>query len=170
MYNLINNIYKGRFFFVGKGDNIKSVAYVENLVDAIIFFMERIKPGLNIFNYSDEPHMTTKEIVEIISKFLGKRVSRFRLPLRLVLAAASIFDVIAKISGKNLPIQAFRIKKFAQDTFYKSNVIKETGFKPRVSLEEGFKNMIDWYLSKEVRGKKDKPVVTAGVTKISLDR
>jgi nucleoside-diphosphate-sugar epimerase len=111
--------------------------------------MERMKPGLNIFNYSDEPHMTIEEIVNIISKPLGKSVPRFRLPLRLVLTVASIFDVIAKISGKNLPIQAFRIKKFAQNTFYKSNVIKETGFKPRISLEEGFRNMIDWYLNKE---------------------
>jgi nucleoside-diphosphate-sugar epimerase len=149
MYKLIDNIYKGKFIFVGRGDNIKSVAYVENLVDAIIFSMERMKPGLNIFNYSDEPHMTIEEIVNIISKPLGKSVPRFRLPLRLVLTVASIFDVIAKISGKNLPIQAFRIKKFAQNTFYKSNVIKETGFKPRISLEEGFRNMIDWYLNKE---------------------
>jgi nucleoside-diphosphate-sugar epimerase len=152
MYKLIDNIYKGKFIFVGRGDNIKSVAYVENLVDAIIFSMERMKPGLNIFNYSDEPHMTIEEIVNIISKPLGKSISRFRLPLRLVLTVASIFDLIARASGKNLPIQAFRIKKFAQDTFYKSNIIKETGFKPRISLEEGFRNMVDWYLREEVRG------------------
>ncbi|MCF7916711.1 MAG: NAD(P)-dependent oxidoreductase [Candidatus Omnitrophica bacterium] len=152
MYNLIDNIYKGRFFLVGKGNNIKSVAYVENLVDAIIFFIGKMQPGLNIFNYSDEPHMTTKEIVEIISKHLNKRVSNFRLPLRFVLTAASVIDLCAKLTGKNFPIQSFRIKKFAEDTFYKSNAIKETGFKPMVSLDEGFKNMVDWYLKKEVRG------------------
>jgi nucleoside-diphosphate-sugar epimerase len=146
MYNLIDSIYKGKFMFVGKGDNIKSVAYVENLVDAIVFYIDRMKPGLEVFNYSDEPHMTTKEIVEIISKYLNKRVSNLKFPLGFVLAIASVLDVVAKVTGKNFPIQAFRIKKFAQDTYYKSPRIRNLGFKQKITLEEGFKRMIDWYL------------------------
>jgi GlcNAc-P-P-Und epimerase len=148
MYNLIDNIYKGRFFFVGKGDNIKSAAYVENLIDAIIFYMEKMKPGLEVFNYSDQPHMNTKEIVEIISNHLNVEVPAFKFPLKPVLGVAGIIDILAKISGRNFPIQAFRIKKFAQNTYYKSPRIRDLGFKQKITLEEGFKRMIDWYLGK----------------------
>ncbi|MEO0096331.1 MAG: NAD-dependent epimerase/dehydratase family protein, partial [candidate division WOR-3 bacterium] len=70
VYNLIDKIYKKRFIFVGDGSNIKSVAYVENLVDATVFLIDHLKPGVQIFNYSDEPQMTTREIVNIITEFM----------------------------------------------------------------------------------------------------
>jgi nucleoside-diphosphate-sugar epimerase len=154
MYNLIDSIYKGKFMFVGKGDNIKSVAYVENLVDAIVFYMDRMKSGLEVFNYSDEPHMKTKEIVKIISKYLKVKVPDFKFPLKPVLGVAGIIDILAKISGRNFLIQAFRIKKFAQDTFYRSPCIRDLGFQQRVSVEDGFKKMVNWYLGiKKIEGR-----------------
>ena len=33
IYNLLSQIYNGPFFMIGKGENVKSIAYVENLAD-----------------------------------------------------------------------------------------------------------------------------------------
>ncbi len=146
VYNLIDKIYKKRFIFVGDGSNIKSVAYVENLVDATIFLMEHLKPGVQIFNYSDEPQMTTKEIVDIITEFMPHGIPTFRIPLSLAVSVGSIFDILAKITGYNFPITAKRIKKFNTATHHKSDKIRQLGFEQKISIREGFRRMVEWYL------------------------
>jgi len=146
MYNLINTIYRKRFMFVGPGNNVKSIAYVENLADATIFLLERMKPGVDIYNYTDYPEMTISKIVETILQSLSYPSPKIRIPLKPALALASIFDVLGKMTGHNFPITAYRIKKFNTPTHFKSNKIRSEGFYQHVSLQEGFQRMVDWYL------------------------
>ncbi len=150
VYNLIDKIYKKKFVFVGKGDNIKSVAYVENLVDANIFLIDKLKPGIQIFSYSDEPQMTIAQIVDVIGTCLPYGAPKIKLPLFLAVSLGSIFDLLAKITGRNLPITAARMKKFATATHHKAEKIREQGFIQKIEITEGFRRMIDWYLANEV--------------------
>src|SRR5690606_532589 len=56
MYNLIKQIDSNKFFNVGKGNNIKSVCYVENIVEATLYCISHISdPGFHLFNYVDDP-------------------------------------------------------------------------------------------------------------------
>ncbi|KPJ68661.1 hypothetical protein AMJ44_05865 [candidate division WOR-1 bacterium DG_54_3] len=148
VYNLIDVIYKRKFVFVGSGENIKSVAYVENLVDATIFLMNKMNPGIQIYNYSDEPQMSIKEIVDTISKFMPHEVPERKLPLWLATTFGSIFDILARITGHNYPITAARMKKFATTTHHKADKIRSLGFQQKVDTEEGFRRMVEWYLEK----------------------
>jgi nucleoside-diphosphate-sugar epimerase len=150
VYNLIDKIYRKRFFFVGKGDNIKSVAYVENLADATIFAIQHIQPGIEILNYSDEPQMTTSQIVDIISDIMQRGLPKLRIPLRLATSIGSAFDLLAKLTGRNLPITAARMRKFATATHHKSGKIREMGFKQKVTIREGFDRMVEWYLRTQI--------------------
>ena len=146
MYNLIDKIYKKKFFFVGKGDNTKSVAYVENLVDANIFLIDKLKPGIQIFNYSDEPQMTISQIAETITNFMPHSMPKIKIPLTPTLILTSIFDFIGKLTGYNFPITATRIKKFAATTHHKADKIRKLGFKQKIEIREGFRRMVEWYL------------------------
>ncbi|MBU4377350.1 MAG: NAD(P)-dependent oxidoreductase [Candidatus Omnitrophica bacterium] len=148
MYNLIDTIHRKRFFFVGKGENIKSVAYVENLADATIFLLEHMKPGVEVCNYSDYPQMNIRETAETIYKCLLRDIPKVNIPLGPALAAASIFDILGKITGYNFPITAFRIKKFNTQTYFASDRIRELGFKQRITPADGLKNMVEWYLKR----------------------
>ncbi|MEO0190037.1 MAG: NAD(P)-dependent oxidoreductase [candidate division WOR-3 bacterium] len=153
VYNLIDKIYKKRFIFVGDGSNIKSVAYVENLVDATVFLIDHLKPGVQIFNYSDEPQMTTREIVNIITEFMPHGIPKIKIPLSIATTAGSIFDILGKVSGYNFPITAARMKKFNTATHHKSEKIRRLGFEQKISIKEGFKRMVEWYL-KRIANKK----------------
>lgn len=155
MYSLISSIYKRKFFFVGKGDNIKSIAYVENLVEATAFLLERMKPGVDIYNYVDYPQLTIKDTVNIISRCLSYDIPKLTIPLVPALVATSIFDVLGKITGYNFPITAYRIKKFSTETRFIADKIRKAGFRQQVTLEEGFRRMIEWYVSKEPRRNKE---------------
>jgi len=149
VYNLIDKIYRKKFIFVGKGDNIKSVAYVENLVDATIFLIDKLRPGVQIFNYSDEPQMTISQVVDIISNYMPHKVPKTRLPLWLAKSFGSIFDLLGKITGKNYPITAARMKKFATSTHHKAMKIRDIGFNQKTETKEGFKRMIEWYITSQ---------------------
>jgi len=55
MYRLIQSVAKRRYIGVGDGDNIKSIAYVENIGRGALFLMDRWRPGVETFNYADSP-------------------------------------------------------------------------------------------------------------------
>jgi GlcNAc-P-P-Und epimerase len=144
--NLIKAIDKGVYMHVGKGDNIKSIAYVENIVEAALFALELESSGICLFNYVDSPAMTSREIANLQAGLLGKKI-HISVPYSLALFLALPFDIFIKLSGKNLSISSSRVKKFCTQTFHGAEKISRLGFKPKVSIEDGMAKMIRWYLS-----------------------
>ncbi len=145
IFRLIRQICDGRFIMVGNGGNIKSIAYVENLVEATYFLMNKCSVGTHIFNYADEPHLSTKELVFLIKKISGRKSNTIHIPLNLALAGGYLFDAFGKITGYDFPVTAARMRKFVMPTFHKAKKIREFGFMPKYSIEEGLKQHIDWY-------------------------
>lgn len=144
MRNLIKQIDSGLYFHLGKADNVKSIAYVENLVQATLFLKERMKPGVSIYNYADEPQLTTRAISNVIADTLNKKI-RLSVPKTLGVMMGLPFDIIIKLTGKNLPISSARIKKLGTATHHSAKKVFSDGFQPRYSTVEGLKKMVDWY-------------------------
>ncbi|MEX1189478.1 MAG: NAD(P)-dependent oxidoreductase [Bacteroidia bacterium] len=142
--NLIKAIDKGLYLHVGKGNNIKSIAYVENIVAAAIFALKLEEKGVCLFNYVDEPAMTSREIAELQAGLLGKKI-RISIPLSMAIFLAWPFDLYIKVSGNNLSISSSRVKKFCTQTFHGADKIRRLGFKPVVSIPDGMAKMIRWY-------------------------
>ena len=136
VFNLLRQIASRRFVMFGDGKNRKSMAYVEN-VAAFIEYSLSFKPGLHIYNYIDKPDFDMNTLVSKARKTLfGKNNVGLRLPAFLGMAIGYFADVVAKTTGKTLPVSSIRVKKFMGTTQFASSV-SETGFVPSVSLEEG---------------------------------
>jgi GlcNAc-P-P-Und epimerase len=148
MRNLIRQIDSGVYFHLGKADNIKSVAYVENLVAATSFLMERMAPGVEIYNYADEPQLTTRQISNVIAEALGRKI-RVTIPKAVGIALGFPFDLVIKITGKNLPVSSARIKKLGTQTYHSAQKLFEAGFNPKYSTIYGLKKMVEWYRKEE---------------------
>jgi len=146
MRNLIVQIDSGWYFHLGKADNVKSIAYVENIVNATLFLIERMKSGVAIYNYADEPQLTTRQIGETIAEALGRKI-RMTLPRTLGVMMGIPFDLLIKITGKNLPISTARIKKLGTPTHHSAQKLFSEGFKPKFTTVDGLKKMVDWYRS-----------------------
>jgi GlcNAc-P-P-Und epimerase len=147
MYTLIKQIHRGRFFPVGDGKNIKSLSYVENIVEATMYVWDR-EPAAphDVYNYIDKPDLSAREIAEQVYASLGKRAPRVHIPQGLACAAAIPFDLAIALTGRNLPISSTRIRKLCTQTRCESDRILATGFKPRIDLREGIDRMVRWYL------------------------
>lgn len=144
--NLIKAIDQGLFFHMNKSDNIKSLAYVENIVDATFFGLEKTTTSELLFNYVDYPQMTSREIAEMQAKFLGKKI-KLTLPLKVAVALAWPFDLAIKLTGRNLKISSARVKKLCTQTYHKADKIRSLGFVPKHKMGDGMERMVRWYVN-----------------------
>jgi nucleoside-diphosphate-sugar epimerase len=143
VYNLLRQIAGGKFPMVGKGTNVKSMAYVENVAAFIEYNLDN-PPGEHLFNYIDKPDFDMNTLVAEVQRVLGKSGGLVHWPYWMGLAGGLCFDVLAKVLHKKLPVSAIRVKKFCANTVFESDNIKTTGFKPSVSLAEGLRRTIKY--------------------------
>ena len=137
VFNLLNQIASGKFLMVGKGENKKSMAYVGNIVaflEACIVADQKY----GMYNYVDTPDLTMNELVsQVRANLKGKTGVGRRLPYWLGMLLGYTADLVAKISGKNLPVSSIRVKKFTSSTEFKSAKSSLDNFQPPILLSDG---------------------------------
>lgn len=142
VYNLLKQIASGKFVMIGDGNNQKSMAYVEN-VAAFIKHSLSFTPGIHIYNYIDKPDFSMNQLLASVRESLGlPSKAKIRLPYSIGMFAGYCFDILAKMTGKKLPISSIRVKKFCSNTLFETS-IGNTGFKAPVTLEEGLRKTIE---------------------------
>ena len=146
MFRLIRQVKSGRYFHVGAANNVKSIAYVKNLVDATLWLMENSSPGVVTYNYADKPQISSREIANRIAEEVGRRPPT-TLPYWVLYLMALPFDLAIALTGKDLPISTKRVTKLCTETFHRADKILEAGFQPRFTNLDGLRNMIQWMQS-----------------------
>ena len=137
VFNLLNQIASGNFLMVGKGENKKSMAYIGNIVaflEACIFTDQKY----GVYNYVDTPDLTMNELVsQVRERLKGKTGVGLRLPYWLGMILGYTADLVAKSSGKNLPVSLIRVKKFTSSTEFQSAKANLDNFCAPFQLSEG---------------------------------
>lgn len=146
VFNLIEQLRRGRFAMVGDGANRKSMAYVGNLVDFLLTQLEA-PPGTFVCNYADKPDPTMRDLVATIATLLPGHGPVPRIPRALALAGGAAFDLLAQLRGRPLPISRARIRKFCADTTVATPALERAGFRPRVALEDALRRTVASVLS-----------------------
>lgn len=137
VYNLIKQISSGRFIMVGDGKNQKSMAYVQNIA-AFLLTCVTTKTTHGVFNYVDTPDYDMNTLVTDVRKtMLGKDNVGPRLPKWTGLVLGWVADLVAKITGKKLPISKIRVQKFTASTSFATSKNELDGFETPYTLQEG---------------------------------
>ncbi len=118
----------------GKVNNKRSITSVENLVG----FIDRIivKKASGIFIAMDENAISTTELVNYLSKYLGKKVTLFKLP-----------QIFTRIGTFFIPGIFDRL--YGSLEFDNKKTKKELNFKPPFSTEDGIKKMVLSYKNRK---------------------
>ena len=142
VYNLLSQICKKKFIMVGAGQNKKSMGYVGNIVEFLIFSLD-FGTGHRLFNYADKPDLTTNELIGIAQNAFGRNgAPQLRIPYSVGLLGGFAFDLLTRISGKSFPISSIRIKKFCADTTVSTNRLLKSQFKPPYTLKQALEQTI----------------------------
>jgi nucleoside-diphosphate-sugar epimerase len=158
IFRLIDAIYRNRFVMIGNGHEVKTTSYIDNLLDAHMFLMQRqvtqAWAGVEIYHYVDEPAETTATLVSRIHGQLGKKPPRLRLPLALASSIALVGDAAARLLRVDIPITSARVRKFCTATNFAARCIREHGFIQRVSNNEAIRRTVQWYLAEHLPRKR----------------
>lgn len=137
VYNLIRQISSGRFIMIGDGKNQKSMAYVQNIA-AFLLTCITSKTAHGIYNYVDTPDLDMNSLVANVRKaMLGKDGVGPRLPKWVGIVLGWVADLVAKVTGRKLPISQIRVKKFTSSTSFATSKGDLDGFVAPYTLQEG---------------------------------
>ena len=144
VYNLLHQLSTGRFLRIGNGRNVKSMAYVGNVVAFVKYMIENVTEGYNIFNYIDKPDFNMNQLTELVCSKLGKKIPAISFPYWIGMAGGYFFDFISFISRKKLEISSVRVKKYCSTTQYDSTKARNTGFVAPYTLSEGLTRTLEF--------------------------
>lgn len=144
VYNLLHQLSTGRFLRVGNGRNVKSMAYVGNVVAFVRYMIENVTEGYNVFNYIDKPDFDMNQLTELVCSRLDRKIPSIRIPYWLGMAGGYFFDLIAFVSRKKTEISSVRVKKYCSTTQFDSTKALNTGFIPPYSLREGLSRTLEF--------------------------
>jgi nucleoside-diphosphate-sugar epimerase len=142
VYNLLSQIASKHFIMVGKGTNMKSMAYVGNVVAFVKFCLEHHLEGYHVYNYVDKPDFTMNELMRQVESSLEKSKSKLRFPYWIGFMGGLCFDLFAKLTSKKQVISAVRVKKFCATTQFDATATHQSGFVPPYTLSEGLHNTL----------------------------
>ena len=149
---LIRTIDRGRFIWIGRGENRKSLLHCEDAARACAAVLLSPCEGIRVYNVS-APAQKMREIVAGIAAALGQRAPGLHLPPRAALAAASWLKSISLGHAKFSGIKA-TIEKWLTDDVYDARKFEERfDFKAQVSLKEGIEREVAWYRQSQYRMK-----------------
>ncbi|MEM3505694.1 MAG: dTDP-glucose 4,6-dehydratase [Archaeoglobaceae archaeon] len=106
----------------GTGKNVRDWIFVEDHCRAIDLVLQKGDPG--IYNISSGEEKTNLEVVETILKIMGKD--------------ENLIEFVEDRPGHDL--------RYSLD----SSKIRELGWRPRVSFEEGIRRTVEWYLQNKL--------------------
>ena len=146
--HLIRQIDRRRFVWIGEGVNHKSLIHREDVAEACLRILEKSDndtENYKVFNVSAD-FLSMREIVEIISRKLERKIPPVRIPAAYV---SGFFRFGAKIVAfpKIKRTEKTIAKWLAEDVYSAEAIRREYGFVPRISAGKAIEREVEWYMA-----------------------
>jgi nucleoside-diphosphate-sugar epimerase len=146
----------GKAPIVGSGKNLRSMAYVDNLCQGLLLAGTVPEANGRTYWIADRRPYTMNEIIDTVERLLetefGQKCAhkRMRLPS---IASSVAYAADALLQKAGLYHQKIHVLSEMNKTIACSvaRAEKELGYNPQISLEEGMRRSIAWWLAREGR-------------------
>ena len=143
----------GKGPIVGSGNNLRSMAYTDNLCQGLLLAGMSEKAAGQIYWIADERPYSMKEIIDTVERLLenefGQKCSHKRLRLPGVASEIALL-VDALMQGAGLYNQKIHVLSEMNKTIACSiaKARRELGYEPQIVLEEGMRRSLRWVFEK----------------------
>jgi dihydroflavonol-4-reductase len=140
-------IAKGTFVMLGGRDIYYHMVYIDDLVDGLQLLGTHPGAVGQAFILGGEGYYPLKTIAGKIARLLGVREPWLRLPARPFQLAGSLCEAICLPLGIEPPIYRRRVDFFTKSRAFSIEKARRIlGYAPRVPLESGLRETLDWYV------------------------
>ncbi len=137
-------IKKGNPIIFGDGQNLRSMSYIDNVIDAMLLAEQKDIAAGKTYWVADGRAYPTLEIYRTVARLLGVRDLRPRFVPAPVSSLCAVADAVIQKAGlyiKEIHVAGEMDKDIACDI---SKAGTELGYEPKVDLEEGMRRSIEW--------------------------
>lgn len=140
LFNLISMIQRNLFFYIGKPGASANYIHVDNVVSALVLCGVHPEAKGKIFNLSD--YLTIEQFVTSIALTLGRPAPHRRLPKVMLQITAKLACIIPRF-----PLTVSRVSALTSTAIYLNDKIeREIGYKYVVQMEQGLKEIVEFWL------------------------
>ncbi len=139
---MVDFIRRGKFIFIGKGDNKINMIYIENLADIIVKASTIDRAIGQIYNVTNDSGMTMKDLAFMVSDLWGLKRPRKHIPKKAAYVICNMFESFARLTNsKKTPLfNKTRLKFLSLNLdFDISKIKRELSYSPHVDMLEGLK-------------------------------
>lgn len=147
MRPLFQWMFRGIAPLIGSDKNRVSLLYIEDLAKAIVCWLHNGRHPQRIFELHDgRPNgYSWQEIIDTVEHLHGNSIFRANIPVSLVKLIASGNLIMAKTFGSSPILTPGKVKELTHANWVADNSLlsSETGWFPRIALEEGLRQTFE---------------------------
>lgn len=144
---ILERLKKGKFKFIGSGEQLLNNVYVKNVADAVFLALDCENQHGEAFNITDGRLVTRHEFIHAICDEAGYERPEKHVPLPTAQAAAAVLEAVWKLLGISTPPVPSKatVKFLGYNLDYSIEKAKRVlGYDPAVDFEEGIKKTMAW--------------------------
>ena len=142
---LARSICRGRFVFIGRGDNRMNFYYIGDFIDVLVGVEGNTPAYGQLFIANDQPQ-TVREFASELARLVRPGFHIPTIPRAIGSLAAAFFDVAARVTGRPMPLSRSRLARMTRDvSFSSAKLARMTGLQPKIGWREGLRRTTDWY-------------------------
>jgi nucleoside-diphosphate-sugar epimerase len=147
MLPLMRWMARGIAFVLGSGETRFSMLYVDDLAEAIRHWLLDDRPQEQVFELHDghPGGYSWQDVIGTVERLAAKRVRRVYVPIAGVRVAATLNFIAARTLGYQPMLTPAKLRELRHPNWVCENtaITRETGWRPRVSLEDGLRRTLD---------------------------
>jgi nucleoside-diphosphate-sugar epimerase len=136
-------IRQGHPIVFGKGDNLRSMSYIDNVVQGLLLTREVERASGQTYWIADRRPYSFIEILQTVGRLLGVSIRPRYLP-RFGSDAARLADSLLQMAGLYSQDVHVAGELAASIAVSVEKAVRELGFAPEIELEEGMRRSIEW--------------------------
>lgn len=141
---LIRSLRKGRFFFIGRGNNLRHPVYIDDTLTALeLAAMAGPEVAGRTFNIAGPRWMSVEQMVGEFARALGVPPPGFHAPRWLGLTVGWAAEKVSAVVGMEPPVSRRTLAFFENDNAFDIGAARRAlGFEPKTELAAGTRAVI----------------------------
>ena len=143
----VDALIKKKIYIIGDGDNLRSLCFIQNLLEGLILLAEKSNATHKTYILSDNSPYTFNEIMATASSVIKQKIEIVRLPNVLGAISWNIYKMMVSLF-KLYFVELYSIRTMQLNLGCDISKAKaEIAYNPKVSLEAGIRRTEEWMKS-----------------------